>query len=149
MLPARQMVYATAGRDKTIRLWSAVKHSCIGEAKLHKGITALDFHPSGKYLAVGLSQSDLVVLRVDGAAERSEKLHLIPIAKRSTLGPQKATATDSKTPASSNAPSKSVNNQDQSVTCMKYSPNGHFLVAGSHTRLIRSPFGSLLVDCYD
>ena len=62
-------IFATVGRDKSANLWLAESYSSSSQARLTSPATSVSFHPSGNYIAIGLTTFEFVVLEIleDGA----------------------------------------------------------------------------------
>jgi WD40 repeat protein len=129
------LYYATGGRDRIVRLWGFEERDCVADVRLHRGVQDLCFHPSGRVLVVGLLHSDFIVLKIDGnlgeikganGASRSGKVRLVPIVRRNLLPEGKP---------GSNVEARQTHLRD-SISRLKYSPNGRALAVGTNGRNI-------------
>lgn len=126
------LYYATGGRDRVVRLWGFEERDCIADIHLHRGIQDLCFHPCGRFIVVGLAQSDFIVIEIKGGILRARapiegKILLVPIARRNLLPDQKGGA---------HADIKDNSAKRDSIMRLKISPNGKALAVGTNGRNI-------------
>lgn len=120
------LYYATGGRDRLVRLWGFKERDSVADIRLHRGVQDLCFHPCGRYLVAGLAGSDFVVLRVDGSpgSMPKGKIRLVPLVRRNLLSEARM--------GNGNLGS----HMRDSISRLKYSPNGKALAVGTNGRNI-------------
>ena len=84
MHPTKNL-FVTVGKDRSVNLWLGDGNTCASQARLSAPATSVCFHPSGSFVAVGLTTFEFVILRVEDEGNFSFKLrknfqkHVAPI----------------------------------------------------------------------
>ena len=67
--------YATAGRDRVIRVWDAATRGLLCRGRLHAAAVSAAWSPDGEHIAIGTTNGDCAILAVgdDGGARNGSK----------------------------------------------------------------------------
>ena len=139
--------FATAGRDRIVRIWDAATRGLLCRGRLHAAAVSAAWSPNGEHIAVGTSNGDCAILAVgdDGGARNGLSSVRTIVARRTNARSNKNTsssrqkvnmspmerknraANEKVGPAKKSKPFKRF----EEVQDCSYSPDGRFLALGS------------------
>ena len=108
MHPKAPGVFATAAEDRRLVVWSADARAMVNARKLPLPARSADFHPGGRFLAVGFRWGSFAVFGYDAQAPMGRGMPGL-LAKRHC---------------------------QEDIDDLKYSPDGRFLAVASHDQYI-------------
>eukprot|EP00505_MAST-04D_sp_SCG-Rhode-Island_P002813 Stramenopile-MAST_4_protein_2813 len=142
--PSKPM-YATAGRDRIVRVWDAATRGLLCRGRLHAPAVSMAWSPNGEHIAVGTINGDCAILLVgdDGGARNGMSSVKTIVARRtnvrgnkntnrvkSNMSPMDRKTRESREGSGPTKKSKPFKRYEEVQDC-SYSPNGQFLALGS------------------